>query len=273
MMNMKKIKNKIKEYLTVLMQPAVGILPGQLAFFLVLSIFPLLTLIGIIASYFSISVDSLIDLMYKAFPTSVADLFTQFVEGKGFDTNVGLFMIIGYILASNGTHSITLASNILYGFPNDDYLKRRIKALIMIIILIILFMFMLVFLAFGNHILSLLLQLVEDQNFANIIYKMFVFLKWPFSVFIIYFNIKILYTIAPDWKILSATTTRGALFTTFGWTIATAIFSYYITNFARYDIFYGSLSNIVVLMMWVYILSYILVVGIAINANEYKDEK
>lgn len=268
MINLKQRLNRYKE---ILNQPSVGILPGQIAFFLVLSIFPLLTLIGIVASFFSVSVDSLVDIMNNAFPQSVADTLIQFIQGKGFDTNVGVFMVIGYILASNGAHSITIASNILYGFPNDEYLKRRIKALFIIALLVSLFVFLLAFLAFGNKIVAYILGMVENKNIANLLYYLFIFLKWPFSTLVIYFFIKLIYTIAPDWKILSHTTTKGALFTTAGWTISTAIFSYYINHFARYDIFYGSLSNIVVLMLWVYIISYILVVGIAINVNEYKN--
>ena len=83
----------------------------------------------------------------------------------------------------------------------------------------------------------------------------------------------ILYTIAPDNQIKSKTINRGALFTTLGWIIVTFIYSIYVSKFARYDVFYGSLSSIVILMVWVYILSNILVIGIAINANAYLEEK
>jgi len=89
-------------------------------------------------------------------------------------------------------------------------------------------------------------------------------------MFIMFFNIKLIYILAPDWKIYSRHTTKGALFTTVGWIITTAIYSYYAIHFANYDFFYGGLSSIVVLMVWVYALSYILVIGIAINVNEYK---
>ena len=88
-------------------------------------------------------------------------------------------------------------------------------------------------------------------------------------MFIIYFNIKIIYTITPDSKIYSKTTTNGAIFTTISWTIATVIFTYYVQHFSNYGLFYGSLSNIIVLILWIYILSYILVIGIAINVQKY----
>ena len=49
------------------------------------------------------------------------------------------------------------------------------------------------------------------------------------------------------------------------------VYSYYANNIANYGVFYGSLSNLIVLMIWIYILSYILVIGIAINSSIYEN--
>ena len=62
---------------------------------------------------------------------------------------------------------------------------------------------------------------------------------------------------------------KGALFTTVCWIITTAVYSYYVSNIANYSLFYGSISGIIVMMIWIYILTYIFVMGIAINADEY----
>ena len=49
--------------------------------------------------------------------------------------------------------------------------------------------------------------------------------------------------------------------------IATEIYSIYVDVFARYNIFYGSLSNILILLLWVYILAYIFMLGMALNSE------
>ena len=54
---MKKIKNYLKKLYGIITTPSMSYLPGNLAFFLVLSIFPILTLIGVIASQFSINIE------------------------------------------------------------------------------------------------------------------------------------------------------------------------------------------------------------------------
>lgn len=267
---MKKIKRYLKKLYEIIMTPSMAYLPGNLAFFLVLSIFPILTLIGVIASKFSININAIVNTFNSALPSNVAEVLGTFIQGKGFDSNIGVFMIIGFVLASNGAHAIILASNNIYGFPNSDYLKRRVKSVFIIILMILIFLFMLGFVAFGNHLLNLLLKQIDNKNLANLIYNLFIILKWPFSIFIIFFNVKLIYTIAPDWKIMSKHTTKGAIFTTCSWIIVIQIYSYWVTHFANYDIFYGSLSNIVVLMLMTYFISYIFVIGIAINVKTYE---
>lgn len=265
-----KIKKYFKKLYEIIITPSMFYLPGNIAFFLVLSIFPMLTLIGVIASSLGLNINSLVNIIDTTLPQEIAGVLDSFIQGKGFDSNIGIFMIIGFFLASNGSDAIILASNNLYGFPNSSYLKRRVKAIFMIILLLLLMMFMLGFVAFGNVLLNYLLSHVADQKLANVVYTLFVVLKWPLAIFVIFFNVKLIYTIAPDWKIMSKHTTKGAIFTTISWIIVVEIYSFWITNFANYDLFYGSLSNIVVLMLIIFAISYIFVIGIAINVKSYE---
>lgn len=269
---MKQIKTLIKNLYQVTMKPEMRVLPGNLAFFFVLSIVPIITLIGFIASYFSISIDSLVDFLLSTLPKEVTKVLLPFIEGKGIDGNIIFYMITGFIVASNGAHSLILTSNILYEIPHSEFLKRRIKALFLTILMVSLFFFVVVFLAFGNIIVKFILDLEFMRQVSESVYYLFVFLKWPIAFFCIFFLVKMIYTMAPDERIPSRYVNNGAIFTTLAWSLVTAIYSYYVANFTNYDIFYGSLSNIIVLMMWVYILSYILVVGIAINTEGYKKD-
>ncbi|MDD3392978.1 MAG: YihY/virulence factor BrkB family protein, partial [Bacilli bacterium] len=186
---------------------------------------------------------------------------------------VGFFMITGFILASNGPHSIIIASNTLYSTENANYINRRIKSFVLSIILVILLVFIIVVLGFGNMIVKAIMDMDFLKNISDNLYFIFVLLKWPIAFILIFFTIKVIYTIAPDMNIRSKDVNIGSLFTTLCFMLATAVYSYYVTNFANYDIFYGSLSNIIILMMWIYILSYVLVLGIAINALYYQMAK
>ena len=82
--------------------------------------------------------------------------------------------------------------------------------------------------------------------------------------------IKLLYTMAPSHHVPSKYVNRGAWFTTLSWVLATAIYSYYVSHFVNYDIFYGGMSSLIVMMIWIYILAYGIVIGIAINTEHYQ---
>lgn len=268
---MKPIKSFLKNLYQVIEKPEMRVLPGNLAFFLVLSIVPIITLIGFIASYFAISIDSLVAFLSTALPKEIGDMLLPFIDGKGIDGNIIFYMITGFVVASNGAHSIILTSNILYDIPHSEFLKRRIKALFLTILLVSLFFFVVVFLAFGNIILKLIMDFGILKSIGKSFYYVFVFLKWPIAIFLIFVLVKMIYTMAPDERIPSRYVNKGAMFTTLVWSLVTACYSYYVAHFTNYDIFYGSLSGIIVLMMWIYILSYILIIGIAINTERYKN--
>lgn len=269
---MKKIKRIINELIKIMGRDEMKILPSSLAFFLVLSVIPIIALIGFIAGCFSLSLDNIIETINDVLPSEISEIIVTYISGKGIDIHIGFSMLVVFIIASNGPHSIIITSNALYHIKDSSYLKRRIKAFFMTILMVLLFLFIVLVLAFGNHILAAIMNFGILKN-AKDLYNIFILLKWPLSYLLILFSLKVLFTVAPDKRIPSKYVNKGVHFTALGWIIVTAIYSFYVNNFANYDIFYGGLSNIIILMMWIFILAYILVIGIAINTNNYNMEE
>ncbi len=77
------------------------------------------------------------------------------------------------------------------------------------------------------------------------------------------------YSIAPKERryIRLVHTLPGAIFTTLGWILASTIFSYYVNNFANYSKTYGSLGGVIILLVWLYITSIMIVLGGEINGT------
>lgn len=259
---------KIKEYLQKLLvinkKPEMSALPSNIAFNIVLALIPTLTVIILIASYFSISLETVMDLVRKIIPGEVSEILIDALSGKGFDSNIGFFTITAFVVATNGTYAIINASNMLYDVEETDLLKDRIKAAFLLIMVIILLMFILIVPVFGNKILELL-NWFGISSFDESILMVFDIIKWPVSYLIMYMILKVIYTVAPSKIIDSKDTTVGAVFTSVAWVILSAVFSIYLNKFAHYDIIYGNLSSIIILMIWIYLISYIFVMGLAIN--------
>lgn len=263
---MKKVTTYIKRAFATFNQPEMRILPGNVAFFFVLALIPILTILVVIASYLGVSVENIISFVQNVFPEEAGNLVAEVISGKGFDSSVGTFNVIALFVASNGTFAIVSASNTLYQVYHSDTLKDRIKAIILLFILLFLIVFLIVVPILGEHILALF-ESTPIIEYLKVLHKIG---QWPLTIFMIYINLKLIYTIAPSVKVSSSSTTYGAMFTTTIWTIATAIFSYYLKHFANYNVLYGNLSNLIILMMWLYIISYVFVMGIAINVTNYE---
>lgn len=266
---MEQARGFLKELIKIIRKPEMRILPGQLAFFLVMSIIPTIALVGVITNSLNIPMDAVKLTISSSIPKDIADVLTDLLGGQGFNFNIAVFFISAFLLASNGTHSMIITSNEIYKLEPDSILKRRLKAIMMIFIMLGLFLFLFIVPVCGDTIFALLRYYLEDFKPIEIIYQIYQLLKYPIIIFILYGNIRLLYTIAPDEKVASITTRKGAIFTTIGWVLATEIYSFYIGTFSSYSIFYGSISNILVLLLWVYILSYIFVLGMGLNAGEY----
>ena len=274
----KRIKNaklKIKDFfhniIKVLRRPDMVILPGNLSFFFVLAIIPSLSLISYGASILNLSVDFLYNFLANSFTKEIANI----VLGVNLSYQVGIHFFItvaiGFYVASNGADSIITTSNKIYGIENRSWLKRRIKALGMSFLIVILFIFMLIVPVFGNTIISLIKEVNLNVDISNQIIAIFNLLKGPITWLIIFVIIKIIYKVAPDKKPKQRVINYGAIFTTVGFILGTKIFSLYVTHYASYSALYGGLASIVVLMIWIYFLSYIFVVGMALNSQKDDD--
>ncbi len=276
----RKKKNKerrtFKEFIStvwlVLQRPELIVLPGQLAFFFVLSIVPTITLLSYFASSLHMSTSFVYNFLTKALNPNIASLVSNTLSNSDLGLRFYLSLLLGYYLASNGAASMIVTSNAVYGIKDSGFLKRRIKAFIMTVFLIILFIFMLIVPMFGQKIVELIKYVNLNPVITSNIIKAFRWLKGPFSWLIIFMFIKLIFTMAPDKKVPSKNVNIGAIFTTILWIVITEIYSLYINNLAYYDLFFGGLANLVILMVWIYMLSYIFTIGLALNYREEEKE-
>ncbi len=256
------IKHFLKNVLDILREPEMAILPGQLAFFVILSLVPVITLIGYGASFFNISIDSFVILLESMSP-GLNKIVSPIITGSAMDFNLIIMIIIMFYLATNAADSIIIVSNEIYEIKQSSWLRRRIKAIIVTLALLLLIIFVLLVPVFGGKIINA----IDYFNLKPTLSYILKVMQGPISWIIIFIFIKIIYTISPDRSQSSRRLNIGSLFTTIGWIITTEVYSYYINNFARYDLFYAGLSNIAGLMLWIYSLSYIFVIGMSLNSK------
>ena len=82
---MNKVKNYFKRLYDIIMKPEMKVLPGQLAFFLFLSLVPIITLVIYTGMILSIGTDSVAVFVSKVFPTDVSNILVPYVNDVGID--------------------------------------------------------------------------------------------------------------------------------------------------------------------------------------------
>lgn len=265
---MKKLINKIKE---LIFAKEMSILPGNLAFSFFMALIPMITLIFYFTTQFNLPMDIINNFIDMTFPKGVVDLI-QPVLADSITMNSVITLVVGLTVAANGCNAIIIASNTIYNIDNNPFLRRMIKAVFLTFCVVLLFTFIIIVQILGKLIITLISSfspfIADNQIIVDILYFI---LRLPISLIVMYLFIKLVYFIAPDEKIPSKYMSKGALFTTVTWLILTYCFSYYINNIARYDLVYGNLANIIVLLIWFYALAYIFVLGLNMNKMSYDE--
>ena len=83
--------------------------------------------------------------------------------------------------------------------------------------------------------------------------------------FILFLVLLMIYKFVPTTKVKLIKQIPGAIFATFGWYVISFIFSIYLDTFKGFSVMYGSLTTVILSMMWVYFCMYIILVGAEIN--------
>lgn len=263
----KQNKSYIRDFFSkvweILFKPETLILPGQLAFFIILSLVPIISIISWIASLLGVTVETVAELLNQIFNSVNFDWIIPTLEINSIGLKNSIVLIIMFYIASSGCNSIIIASNQIYGIKQANYFKRRFKAVWMTLMLCILYIFILIVPLLGNKIIS-------SFNYFDlkvIINPILTLIRGPITWFIIYYFVKSIYVLAPDKYINHKGFNIGAIFTTVFWVMLTYIYSAWINHFASYSNYYGSLSNIAILMLWLYWLCFIFVIGLCLNVK------
>ena len=132
---MNKVKKFCKDVFSIMGREEMKILPGNLAFYMILAIVPIIISLLYIASWFGISLSGLLKIFEGTVPETVMKLLDPFFHTDLTLMN-GISMIVGFILVSNGAYSIIIGTNLMYGIHEKGSLKRRIKSLFLAFIII-----------------------------------------------------------------------------------------------------------------------------------------
>lgn len=256
----------VKTLLKKIQQDDIFDLAAQLAYYFLLSIFPLIIFIMTLLPYLPITKEDLLGIIANFAPGDSMDIINTNLD-QVLNRNVSLlsFGIIATLWsASNGINAIVKAFNKAYNVEETrSFIVARGMSIILTLAMVAVFVIALLLPVFGEQIGMFLFSHFDLKDEFLSVWNALRFLVSPTILFIVFLA---LYWFAPNKKMKCIKALPGSIFATIGWVIASLGFSYYVGNFGNYSATYGSIGTIIVLMIWFYLTGVIIMIGGEINA-------
>ena len=235
-----------------------------LAFFpsiiVLFTLIPFVPIEGFQEQLFVLIMDILPPSTYEATKSIVDDIVNHEQGGL-----LSLTFVLALYFSTNGVNAMISGFNATYHLADKrTWLQLRVLSFVLTFVLAILLVLTIIFQIFSQGFMSSLVQEgYLQQHAADIIG----YAKWIMLVLILFVSISIIYYYGPadksGWRFLSP----GSIIATIFSVITSLAFSYYVTNFAQYNQLYGSIGTLLVILLWMYFNSIILLLGFELNAS------
>ena len=239
---------------------------AQAAFFLIISFFPFAMFLLTLLNYLPFSTPDMVAAIQKVFPDTmsgyVSDLLTELLE-RSSGTVLSLTAIAALWSASKGFYSVVRGLDSVYrSTARRNYIVTRLLSALYTLLFAVLLIVVLFIFVFGNQIYLWSLRylpILSEMALLIISVRTIV----GFGLMILFFTV--MFMTLPNHKSSFLAELPGAILTSAGWIGFSYLFSYYIDNFSNYSATYGSLTAVVLCMLWFYACMYIMFIGAEIN--------
>ncbi len=254
----------------------VPMLAGGVAYFSFLAVFPALiaalTLYGLVADPATVAgqVQSLTAALPQETRPLIAEQLNSIVSGSGSALGIGLVVSVLAALwsASSGTGNLIKAVNLAYDEEESrGFVKVRGLALALTLGAIVFVLLTLALVAVVPPVLNALALGPLATVLAEVV-------RWVLLIGLVIGALAVVYRVAPDrdapkfrWV------STGAVVAAVLWIIGSVGFSLYVDNFGSYNKTYGALAGVVVLLLWLYLTSFIVLLGAEINAESERQTR
>ena len=187
-----------------------------------------------------------------------------------YSKSIGTISIsIIFVLWSAGKGLYALMKGLYEVFKIDGKKKKsviylKLMSLLQTIVFIVLIVMGLTLLVFGNGIISIIKEKFGTLENYNLISSIATEIGLIFVTFIVFI---LLYKFMPKHKMALKTQVYGAIFGAIALNVISFVFSRYLTIFKGFSITYGSLTTLMLIMMWTYSCFYTLFLGAEINKS------
>ncbi len=257
-------------YIEGIIEGAITTRASSLAFNFFLAFFPSVIVLFSLIPYIQIEgfQEELFVLLQDVFPPQTYEATKSTLDDIVNNQHGGL-LSIGFLFAlyfsTNGVNSLIEAFNATIHIKESrTLLKQRLVSLWLTGILGILLLLAIVFILSTQNFMD---YLVEKELITEVVRNTILQSKWIILSTLLYAGISCLYYFGPTstkkWTFLSP----GSITATLVMIGTSLAFSYYVDHFAKYNKLYGSIGTLMIVLLWMYFNSIILLLGFELNAS------
>lgn len=253
---------------------------AQAAFFILLSIVPLVSMVLAITTYLPFDQQDVLDLLIQVIPNDVMPYVRDIINDlytRASKTVISISVVALIWSASRGVVSLMDGFNSMYQIRGgSNVVKARLIAIAYTVIFIIIFAAIMTFYVWVSHYYQGYIKNAFEMG--TIVREIFLFIRYLMGWLLFYFFILMLFVILPggfglpmgkeehiNLKERIKSQAPGAAFASVAWLIVTQGVKLYLKYFSSYSVMYGSLAGIVIAMLWLYFCMYALFIGAVIN--------
>ena len=265
MKRLKEIYQKILNMTADVTEDHVGAYAAQSAYFFMLCMIPIILLLITMVQYTPVTKADVMTAVIQVFPTSVDSMITSIVN-QVYNQSSGIIpitVVVALWSAGKGVLAMTSGLNCVYKCNETrNYIFLRIRATIYTVMFILVIIFLLVLSVFGNTLNIFIAAHVPIlKNLADRLIAM----RTIITPIVLMIFCLLIYKFLPNRKDKLRKQLPGAVFAAIGWMIVSWIFSVYVDIFKGFSDMYGSLTTIVLIMLWMYFCMYIILIGAYLN--------
>lgn len=250
---------------------------AEMGFMLVLGIFPFMLFLMAIFGWMGNKsyMDPILQVLSNLMPEQAMNLILTVLSEVMIFEHGGAMAVIGLIvtivLSTNSVAVILKGLNTAYNVTETrNFVYTRILAFIMFIIFTLILFLSINLIIFGKILITFA---VNHLNLSHAGSVALMTLRWPIAFFALYLMAFLSYYILPDLKgnekFKRTSALPGSLFFCTFWLVGSWGFSVYVNNLKTYNFVYGIIGAFIVLMVWLYYTSILLLVGGDINSQTY----
>jgi membrane protein len=238
---------------------------GSLAYFFLLSIFPLLIFLNAVLGLFGFALYDVLISIAPLIPLYVFEILDAYILSLAL-IDSSAYLSIGLI----GTiYTASIAVNSIFHAIFRAYNQTNHRNMLVTQGLAIMFTILIGF----TLTISLFLPLIGQGFFEFInqyfivpdfIFLMWDSLRWVLTPLFIMATLALLYRVIP-YTPYKQTIWPGTIFATTLWFIASTLFAFYVNQFANFSAVYGSLGAVIALLIWLFLTGVIMILGAELN--------